>query len=647
VNMKFYKIHIAICFVAFFHSAILKSQTDFSSTICKSNCSKHTTAIMRYDFESNKEARDLEGNFDIYYHRLEWQIDPNSLFISGTITTYFKSKVTDMNLLCFDFSDNLIPLQVLYHGSTTTYSIPGDNTIRVDLPVMLAIGEVDSLTISYEGVPIATGFGSFKQGFHTGEPIIYTLSEPYGARDWWPCKQSLEDKIDSLDIFVTTPSQYVVASNGLLMSETIVGVNKIFHWEHHYPIATYLIAVAVTNYDRFVDYIDLPSGDTIEVHNYVYPENLAQWQNMTSSTYAYMRFFSEKFGIYPFSDEKYGHAQFPWGGGMEHQTMSFMGGWSPGLISHELAHQWFGDKITCASWTDIWLNEGFATYLAALAQEEYYPANWEEFKAASIESIVSLPWGSVYVTDTTSAASIFDFRLIYQKGAMVLHMLRWVLGDDDFFEAVRNYLNDPLLAYSFVKTENLVSHLENQSSKDLTEFFEDWFYGEGYPTYTVAVIQNGGFLDITVNQFTSHNSVDFYEMPIPVKAYGDGTDTTYTLNHTFNGQSFMVEVPFIVDSIAFDPDLWLVSGNNEVTFSGNEAFIEVYPNPVGSDLKINSSDPLEEVKIYDSAGRLVGKWKDLGIYAEISMKNMADGIYLIRAKSTSTSVEIKLIHVNE
>ena len=142
--------------------------------------------------------------------------------------------------------------------------------------------------------------------------------------------------------------------------------------------------------------------------------------------------------------------------------MSFMGGWSPGLISHELAHQWFGDKITCASWTDIWLNEGFATYLAALAQEEYYPANWEEFKAASIESIVSLPWGSVYVTDTTSAASIFDFRLIYQKGAMVLHMLRWVLGDDDFFEAVRNYLNDPLLAYSFVKTENLVSHLENQ-----------------------------------------------------------------------------------------------------------------------------------------------------------------------------------------
>jgi aminopeptidase N len=626
---------------------VLNAQPDLDSFVCKSYCSKHFTATMRYDFETNKDARDLEGNYDIYYHRLEWQLDPNVLFISGTITTYFKSKIPDLNLICFDFSDSLSVSQVLYHGSPISYSTPGDNTIHVDLPTLLASGEIDSVTISYSGVPFATGFGSFKQGFHSGIPIIHTLSEPYGARDWWPCKQSLEDKIDSLDIFVTTPSQYSVASNGLLVSETIVGSDKIFHWEHHYPIATYLIAIAVTNYERFVEYVDLVSGDTIEIHNFVYPESVISWNTAASSTYLYMRFFSEKFGIYPFHEEKYGHAQFPWGGGMEHQTMSFMGGSSPGLISHELAHQWFGDKITCSSWTDIWLNEGFATYLAALAQEEYYPANWQEFKKNSIESIVSLPWGSVYVTDTTSAASIFDYRLIYQKGAMVLHMLRWVLGDDDFFDAVRNYVNDPILAYSFVKTQDLVTHLENQSGKDLTEFFEDWFYGEGYPTYTISVLQNGGFLDITLNQVTSHSSVDFYEMPIPVRAYGEGADTIYRLDHLYSGQNFRVEVPFIVDSINFDPDLWLVTGNNDLSFDSKESFIEVYPNPAGSDVKINSSDPLEEVKIYDASGRVVGSWKDIGLYVEIPMTKMADGIYVVKAKSSSTMVEIKLVHINE
>ena len=463
------------------------------------------------------------GTYDINYHRLEWAVDPDTTYITGRVTTYFKANSDGFKEMYFDLSDSMKVNQVVYGGNVVTHSRPGNNLLKIELPSPIDAGVMDSITVDYEGKPNSVGFGSFSRDEHNGVPILWTLSEPYGAMEWWPCKQSLDDKIDSIDILVTIPQAYSVASNGLLMDERVVDSNKLFHWKHRYPIPAYLIAISVTNYARFTQHIVLESGDTIDLLSYVYPEDSLEWEESFQSTYESMSYISETFGMYPFHKEKYGHAQYPNNGGMEHQTMSLMGNTSYSLIAHELAHQWFGNKITCGSWLDIWLNEGFATYTTGLVIERYRPQNWEAWKRSAIDKITESANGSVYVTDTTWVARIFNSRLTYRKGGMLLHMLRWKMGDDDFFQAIRNYLSDPKLSLSYARTDDLIAHLEEQSGLVLDNFFNDWFYGEGHPTYRVEAKQIGGYLDITVSQSTSNPaSVDFFEMPIPVYFSGEG-----------------------------------------------------------------------------------------------------------------------------
>src|SRR5690606_28472419 len=165
-----------------------------------------------------------------------------------------------------------------------------------------------------------SGFGSFVQSEHEGIPVVWTLSEPYGAKDWWPCKQDLQDKADSIDIRITTPSAYRVASNGLLIEEAdIAGGLKRFHWRHRYPIAHYLIAFAVTNYEVYHTQIEM-ANDTVPMETWAYPENAFEMQLNAGDIQQQMPLFSDLFGLYPFAHEKYGHCQFGWGGGMEHQT---------------------------------------------------------------------------------------------------------------------------------------------------------------------------------------------------------------------------------------------------------------------------------------------------------------------------------------
>jgi len=581
------------------------------------------------------------GNYDVKYHRLDLIVNPNVAYIEGNVTSYFIAK-ENLDEITFELSDNMVVSEVMQRGSSLTFTQNSDDEVVITLPVTQNIGVLDSLTVSYSGNPISSGFGSFEQSSHNGDPIIWTLSEPFGAKGWWPCKQDLNDKIDEIDMYVTTPQfnpsgeEYFLASNGLEQSQVVNGANKTTHFNHQYAIPAYLIAIAVTNYEIYSHTV-ANNGNPFEVVNFVYPEDISYAQASTPVTVDLINLYADLFEEYPYSNEKYGHAQFGWGGGMEHTTMTFMGGFSRGLIAHELAHQWFGDKVTCGSWQDIWLNEGFATYLTGLSIKNLDgEASFKSWRLDKISSATSSTSGSVYVPaqDTTDVGRIFSSRLSYNKPSMVLHMLNRQLGEAVFFQGVQEYLADPNFAYGYAKTPDFQAKMEAVSGEDLTEFFNDWIYGQGYPSYTVEWNwQNASEIRIVINQTQSNGSVSFFEAPVPLRIYGTGgEEVDIILNNTSNGEEFIETVNFDIGIIVFDPDRHLISKNNSVILGTNEFLIangiNVYPNPSDNEIHVQTpaSVEVENIEIYNVLGQLIQK----GTYSEtIDITKLSAGIHFI------------------
>jgi aminopeptidase N len=561
----------------------------------------------------HKPTETISG-YNVKWYRCYWKMDPNFDSIAGSVTTMFAPVAGPMDSLVLDLNDALTVDSVIFHGSLLSFS-HSSGLLEIPLPSPVAAEVLDSITVFYHGVPPGNGFGSFVQSEHNGVPEIWTLSEPYGASDWWPCKNDLTDKTDSVDIYIQTPSQYRSASNGILVSSDTIGGDVIYHWKHRYPIASYLICLGVTNYAHFLQQV--PYGSTtLNVENFVYPEDSASAAQQTGSVISMIQLYDTLFGIYPFQNEKYGHAQFGWGGGMENQTMTFVTNFGFELIAHELGHQWFGDKVTCGSWSDIWLNEGFATYLSGLCYEHLLPQYWERFREVRVKSIISKPGGSVFCTDTTDINRIFDTRLSYAKGAMVLHQLRWILGDSVFFAALNNYLSDANVAYGFARTPDLQSHLENASGHDLTWYFDDWYTGQGYPSYTINWNQEADTLSFAITQSQSDPSVTFFELPVQLEFKSSSHDTLIRFTNTFSGQTFDVILPFTADSVIFDPGYNIISGNNLInSISENNLLhqLEIYPVPANDKVMIRFPEILKNefciISVYNNAGILVGEQK--------------------------------------
>lgn len=578
------------------------------------------------------------ANYDLKYHRCVWEVNPEVNYIKGAVTSYFVPVVAGFNQIYFDLSNALTVDSVKYNGNNVTFSQATVDVLEINLATTLTQNVLDSVTVYYQGTPVnSTSLGgTFVQSSHLNDSIIWTLSEPYGAMEWWPCKQDLYDKIDSLDIIVTTPQKYRVGSQGLLVKESTVGLNKVYHWKHRYPIAAYLISLAVTNYSVFSNNVALSQGN-LEVLNYVYPEDSASNYNLSLGVIPVLQMMDTLFGVYPFMNEKYGHAQFSRGGGMEHQTMSSMYDFSQTLITHELAHQWFGDKITCGSWKDIWLNEAFATYSVGVMFKNINPMWWKPWRITTIDAVIQQPDGSVFCTDTTNVSRIFDSRLTYHKGAYLLRMLEGKIGTNTFFEGVRNYMADTSLAYGYARTEDLKNHLETVSSQNLTEFFNDWFYGEGHPIYQVVWTQLGNNATFTINQTQSHTSVSFFDMPVPIYVKGQNQDTTLIFNHTFSGEAFNATLPFTIDSVFFDPELWILSANPTVLsvddLDNSENQFIIYPNPSAANVNVwvTKTKKISSIKMYDALGRDVTPSiikKSTNFY-ELQTQSFSQGNYII------------------
>jgi aminopeptidase N len=588
-------------------------------------------------------------NYDVTYHKLEFTIDPAAYFVSGKVTTTYTA-LAIMNSVTFDLATQMIVTSVKKDNVNLVFAQNASNELVITLPTPQSIGATATVEIIYSGAPPSGGFGSFATTTHNGAPVLWTLSEPFGARDWWPCKQDLNDKINSIDVFITAPSQYVAVSNGLEQSQVVDGTNKTTHFHHGYPIPAYLICMAATNYTVYTQTAGT-APNTYPIVNYIYPENFtSSVQTQLNQTPLILDLFSNLFEIYPFHNEKYGHAQFGWGGGMEHTTVSFMNNFSRSLIAHEMAHQWFGDKITCGTWKDIWLNEGFATYLASLVIENFDgTAAFVLDKTNMINNITSQPGGAVYLTDleATNVGRIFSSRLSYNKGAMVLNMLRLKLGDTGFFQAMRNYLADSNLAYKYAVTSDLKWHMEEVYGSPLTEFFNDWIINQGYPTYTITAQNWGaGQAKITVNQTQSNTTVSYFEMPLPIRfTSADGQFFDTVVENTTNGQQFIVSVPFSITGVEFDRERDIISKNNTVTL-GNDFFeldkaIEIYPNPVANELHVQmpTNISIDKITLFNNLGQKVLESNIL----DFSVSGLSSGILFVQIETSEGIFHKKII----
>ncbi|MEY3677937.1 MAG: hypothetical protein RI924_78 [Bacteroidota bacterium] len=596
-------------------------------------------------------------DFDVNYYRCEWEIDPAVRFLSGKVTVYY-TITRNTSAISLDLINGLTVEGVTQRSSPLSFQHT-NNTIQVNFPASVSSGKRDSISITYSGVPPNTGFGSFVNSSHNGTPIVWTLSAPYGSRDWWPCKNGLDDKADSMDVFITHPAQYKAVANGLRQSEVgLANGKKRTHWKHRYPITTYLVCLAITNYSEFTANVQL-GKNLLPIQTFCYPESLTAFQQGTTNTLFAMALFHKHFGDYPFLNEKYGHIQFGWGGGMEHQTGSFMVNLSEGLVAHELAHQWFGDKITCASWEDIWLNEGFATFLASFYMEDKYMPIQRNISLANrqnqVNTITSLPDGSVWVDDTTNVGRIFNSRLTYRKGSHLLYMLRWMLGDDVFFKAIKNYANDPKLHYGFAKTIDLQRHLEEASGRDLTEFFKDWYKGQGYPSYLVQWTPIGDeHVRIKMSQTTSHPSVDFFELPVALKFKNATQETTVVVDNQKNGEIFFRKIGFVPDAVIIDPEYWLISRNNVAQRVNDDAseenMVKVSPNPIQDQFSVylrNFNQPIASISVYNMQGKKIYNRTvnliERSNVTEIPSVSWANGLYLIKVESNGSSYVSKVL----
>jgi aminopeptidase N len=587
------------------------------------------SAEKKINFKVNPNTQ----NYDLTYGKLEFTVDPAVYTISGKVALTFKA-LSSMNSVVFDFYKSTTPFtisSVKINGTSVSFTHNASHELVISLASTLSAGNTATAEITYSGVP-SKGQQAFTTSTHGGTPVLYTLSEPYGARDWWPCKQDLNDKIDSIDVYITAPSTYVSVTNGLKQSEVVNGTKKTTHFKHNYPIPAYLVAIAVTNYvvknTGVAGGNNSPATPTFPVVDYIYPEsNTTTNATNLSRTIPILNFFETKIGAYPYNTEKYGHAQFGWGGGMEHTTVSFMNSFGRSLIAHELAHQWFGDKITCGSWKDIWLNEGLAEYMTGAVVENFDGAtsfiNW---KTSKISSITSTTTGNLYLYDSqlTDVNRIFSSQITYNKGSMVVHMLRYIMGDTNFFQALRNYLNDPTLAYKYAVTPQFKAHLEAVHGSSLQEFFNDWVYKEGYPTYTISVSNsatNQATVQINQTQSITNSSyvgyVSYFEMPVPVRlTLSNGSVLDLKLNNTFNGQTFNVPLPSgtTVKSVVFDPKKDIISKNSTIslkarTAKNGESLISIYPNPVNGNnlatISVDQSIVFKKMSLYNILGQKI------------------------------------------
>ncbi|OYT73770.1 MAG: hypothetical protein CFK49_09725 [Armatimonadetes bacterium JP3_11] len=532
---------------------------------------------------------------DVQHYDLTLEVIPSSRTLVGSCVMTVKVLQPTLNAFRFRLRDNFLITGLRLDGRPIAFVRESITTVRAEFDRTYTQNEVFQLQVDYEGVPVSRGFGSIEFTTRSsGAVIVATLSQPYYAYTWWPAKDENTDKA-TLTFTLITPSNMFAVANGMLQSiEDLPNNRRRYRYQHNYPIVPYLVAFAATNYQHWSRSFSY-NGQTMPVDFYIYPEsntasNRAAWELCIPM----LRVFSDLYGVYPFIQERYGIYQFQFGGGMEHQTMSGQGGFGESLTAHELAHQWWGDMVTCATWNDIWLNEGFATYSEALWQEyKNGSSDPNALRTAMLNRRPSSLNGSVYRYDTSSVNAIFDSNFAYRKGAWVLHGLRWILGTERFFELLARYRQR--YAYSHATTADFQAVAEEVWGDTLDWFFQPWVYGRGAPSYnwgwTTTAVNGKTYLLMSLRQ-TQQSSYGLYTMPIGVRATIGSQTQELRLWNSAQTQHYVVPVSDPVSSLAFDPDEWILKGSStqESYRPGPPVIVEMNPAPGMVSDRVNQVD---------------------------------------------------------
>jgi hypothetical protein len=526
--------------------------------------------------------------YDVLWYDCAWTPSMTSTFLNAAqVTMGARSLNSSLQVVVLDFDSNggALAVSTVDSGPSTPalpYTLDTvNNRLLITLPATVPSGQTFQVRVIYSGAPDTVNYTfspALWRDVHgpSSTAVVFSFSEPYGARQWWPCKDLPDDKPTTTVQRVTVPAGagWQVVSNGKLTSKTSGGGNETWVWTNSFPIATYLVSICISNYAySSATYTALDGLTTMAISHAIFPENTGTEGSAAAGTLQVMNYFAQKFGEYPFLSEKYFTASHTDGAGMEHQTCTSMPGNETDGVGvsdgynrrnvHELAHQWFGDLITCRTFDHLWLNEGFATYCEALFYE--FQKGVQEFHR----------YVNAWTVSTTTPvvgpnSDSFSGSVVYRKGAWVLHMLRHVVGDSTFTEVLRQWVVNPTTQYGTAVSADFEAVAEAISGRDLTTFFSQWLYrpdgvSASQPTYRF----NGGSTrtgaDFTVNFSVAQTQAGTpYVMPLDVEVVdANGAGSVQVVQNTVASQSFSLSMGTTIPVEAdLDPDNWVLKSAN-------------------------------------------------------------------------------------
>lgn len=500
------------------------------------------------------------GAMDVEHYGLDLRVDPASKSLRGVVEIRAQLRSGTPTELSLDLSRALTVDAVTLEGKPANFQRKYDQIV-VAVKEPPAKGKSLSLTVTYHGSPQGNGF-TFAE--RNGQPAISNYGMPFTARQWWPSKDDPADKADSADIAITVPAPLTAASNGkLVATDTNADGTRTYRWHVAYPIYPDTVSVAIAEYKLFEDRYEAANGTVMPLQFYVFPPDEANARRDFSVIPDIMRAHVQRFGEYPFLREKYGIAEFATYSFREHQTLpSYAEKLITGdhandaILAHELAHQWFGNSLSVRDWRHVWLNEGFATYAAMLWTERH--AGTAAYRAEMSKLAEQDLLGPVFMADVTDNKKLFG-AATFDKGAWVLHMLRHVMGDQKFFDALRAYVVK--YSYGNVTTQDFRAVCERYYGKSLQWFFSQWLYGVSRPTYRVTWTAANDELALTIRQ--AQSDAGAFTMPIDVLVATAAGATRHTVWNDRSEQTFRIPLrgqssPAGITNVTIDPDAWIL-----------------------------------------------------------------------------------------